>query len=272
MNNRAAIDQYKQQVVAVYDARTNYDNDFTYRRAIPLVELAQLQRGQHILDVATGTGIVAIAAAKIVGSEGKVVGVDICPGMLNQARQKIAAEGLQNIELIEADAEYLNFTDEIFDAILCTSAIVLLSDIPGALRNWHRLLKKGGLVGFSSYSEKSFIAPIVIKVCAKVFGISLLNLNEPLGTPEKCYGMVRQAGFQDIEIKINQFGSYLNLNDAKNMWNGSWWLHPQGNPLLQLQPEQIERLKAEYITEVEALATEQGFWHDVTTFFVLARK
>ncbi len=135
MTNQTNLNEYKQEIRAFYDARTNYDNDFTYRRAIPLVELAQLQPGQHILDVATGTGIVAIAAAEKVGSEGKVIGVDFTPGMLEQARRKIAAAGLQNIELIEADAEAINFNDESFDAIFCATAIVLLSDIPAALGN-----------------------------------------------------------------------------------------------------------------------------------------
>ena len=117
------LTEYKQQVTDFFDSRTNYDNDFTYRRAIPLVELAQLQKGQTVLDVATGTGIVAIAAANIVGTEGKVVGVDISPGMLSQARRKIEAAGIQNIELIETDADYLNFGDQSFDAILCSSSI-----------------------------------------------------------------------------------------------------------------------------------------------------
>ncbi len=92
--------------------RTNYDNDLTVCRAIPLVELAQLQKGQTVLDVATGTGIVAIAAANIVGTKGKVVGVDISSGMLSQARRKIEAAGIQNIKLIETDADYLNFGDQ----------------------------------------------------------------------------------------------------------------------------------------------------------------
>jgi protein-L-isoaspartate(D-aspartate) O-methyltransferase len=72
MTKQTNLNEYKQEIIAFYETRTNYDNDFTYRRAIPLVELAQLQRGQHVLDVATGTGIVAIAAAEIVGSEGKL--------------------------------------------------------------------------------------------------------------------------------------------------------------------------------------------------------
>ena len=109
------LTEYKQQVTDFFDGRTNYDNDFTYRRAIPLVELSQLQKGQTVLDVATGTGIVAIAAAHILGTEGKVVGVDISPGMLSQARRKIEAAGLQNIEVIEADADYRNFGDQSFD-------------------------------------------------------------------------------------------------------------------------------------------------------------
>ncbi len=107
------------------------------------------------MDVATGTGIVAIAAAHILGTEGKVVGVDISPGMLSQARRKIEAAGLQNIELIEADADYLNFDDQSFDAILCSSSIPWLNDIPATLGKWYRWLKKGGLVSFSCYEKRS---------------------------------------------------------------------------------------------------------------------
>ncbi len=273
MSQQTTLTEYKQQLTAFFDSRTNYDNDFTYRRAIPLVELAQLQRGQSVLDVATGTGIVALAAAQIVGSESKVVGVDISPGMLSQARQKIEAAGLQNIELIEADADSLNFSDESFDAILCSSSIVWLSNIPAALRNWQRWLKKGGLVGFSCYSETSFMTPIVVRVCAQVYGISLPNWNEPLGTPEKCHNLLREAGFQNIEVKTEQFGEYISLDDAKKWWQGDGvWINPRGNPLSQRSQEQLQRLKAAYDAEVETLATDRGVWHDITTFFVIGRK
>lgn len=139
MSQQADLNQYKQQVIADFNTRTNYDNEFRYRFADPLVKLAQLQKGQHVLDIATGTGIVAIAATQIVGNQGKVIGVDISSGMLAQAQRKIDAAGLQNIELIEADADYLNFPDDSFDAILCSSAIVYLTDIPASLRQWSTL-------------------------------------------------------------------------------------------------------------------------------------
>ncbi|MBE9127683.1 MULTISPECIES: class I SAM-dependent methyltransferase [unclassified Coleofasciculus] len=270
MTQPTSLNEYKQEIRAVYDARTNYDNDFTYRRAIPLVELAQLQPGQQVLDIATGTAIVAIAAAEKVGSKGKVIGVDFSTSMLKQARRKIAATGLQNIELIEADAETITFEDEQFDAIFCATAIVLLSDIPAALRNWHRWLKSGGIVAFSCWSTTSFFTPVIMKVCAK-YGFELPNLHELLGSPEKCYTFLQEIGFKNIDIKTEQFGSYLSLDDAKNYWKGTW-LCSNGHPLLHLPNEQIEQLKAEFKAEVEKLATYQGIWHDITTFFVIGRK
>lgn len=270
MLNQANIDNYKQRVIADFNSRSNYDNDLRYRLANPLVELAQLQSGQKILDVATGTGIVAIAAAKIVGNEGKVIGVDISRGMLSQAQQKIAAASLQNIELIEADADYLNFSDNSFDVIFCSSAIPWFSDIPGVLRLWYRFLKKGGLVAFSCFAETAYTTSVVYRTVAQRNGISMSNVNEILGTPEKCRQLLQKAGFVDIEIKQEQFGDYISLSDVESWWDINL-NNAMGNPLLQV-PEKLQQCKAEYIAELEALVTDKGIWNDITTFLVLAHK
>jgi protein-L-isoaspartate(D-aspartate) O-methyltransferase len=270
MAGQTNLNEYKQEIRTFYQARTNYDNDFTHHRAIPLVELAHLQPGQHILDIATGTGIIAIAAAEIVGCEGQVIGVDFTPGMLIQARRKITASGLQNIKLIEADAETIQFENERFDVILCATAIALLSDIPADLRNWYRWLKTGGIFAFSCWSETSFFTPIITKVCAK-YGFDLPNLHASLGTPKKCYTLLQKIGFQDIELKTEEFGSYLSLEDAKNFWKGTW-MCANGHPLLHLSDEQIQPLLAEFRAEVEKIATNEGVWQEKTIFFVIGKK
>ncbi|MCC5624319.1 class I SAM-dependent methyltransferase [Nostoc sp. CHAB 5715] len=269
MQNSQYEQQYKKKVIDFFDSRTSYDNDYTIHRALPLLDLVQLQKGQKVLDMATGTGIIAIAVAKIIGSEGKVTGVDFSSGMLNQAQQKIEELGLQNIELIEADAEYIDFNDESFDAILCSTAIVYFKDILAALRKWYRFLKPGGVIGFSCCSEQSCEAPIIIEICGK-HNIFLKNINEPTGTPEKCHYLLAEAGFKDIEVKTQQLGFYRNLEQAKE-WNGGWF-HPRENPLLQVSSEQMAQLKAEYSQKIEAEATEQGAWYENLTFFVTARK
>ncbi len=271
MVNQTNTDNYKQRVIADFNSRTNYDNDLRYRLANPLVQLAQLQSEQKILDVATGTGIVAIASAQIVGAQGKVIGVDISSGMLSQAQRKVAAACLQNIELMEADADYLDFSANTFDVIFCSSAIPWFSDIPGVLRSWYRFLKKGGLVAFSSFSETAYTTSVIYRAVAQRHGISMPNINEILGTPEKCRQLLQQASFGDIEIKQEQFGDYISLSDVESWWNINL-NNGLGNTLLQLAPEKVEQCKAEYITELETLTTEQGIWNDITTFFVLARK
>jgi ubiquinone/menaquinone biosynthesis C-methylase UbiE len=108
------IDKYKQLLKEFYGSITTYDHEEGTRHPLEaklLLEFVPLGQGQKILDVATGTGLIAIPAAEKVGLEGHVIGVDMTPEMLHQAKLKIAAAKLQNIELIETDAEYINFSD-----------------------------------------------------------------------------------------------------------------------------------------------------------------
>lgn len=260
---------YKQEVINFFNSRTSYDNDYTIRRALPLLEQVELQKRHVVLDVATGTGIIAIAAAQVVGDEGKVIGIDFSSGMLAQAQDKIRDLDLKNIQLIEADAEYIEFSEETFDVILCSTAIVYFCDIPYALRKWYSWLKKGGCIDFSCCSEESCEAPLISSVCAK-YGISVSNINESTGTPEKCRQLVHEAGFANIQINSQQFGFYKTLEQAQQ-WNGQVF-HPKENPLLQVPLEELEKLKNEYKREIQNKATEQGVWYENLTHFITARK
>lgn len=272
MVSQASPANYKQQLAASFDIGVNYDDEYTVSRGTQLVELAQLKDGHSVLDLATGTGIVAVLAARTVGAMGNVIGVDISPGMLDQAREKIKAEGLVNLELIEADIEKLDFEAESFDAILCSSALMWLTDIPATLRNCRTWLKTGGLLAFSCYSESSFMIPLLVRACAKL-GIALPNCNEPLGTPERCHELVREAGFETIDIRTEQFGSYLRRDDVAWQWNDdSPWIDPRGNPLAEVSSERLREIRTAYDSEIDALATAQGFWHEITMFLVMARK
>lgn len=271
MASNANPTDYKNRLAASFDRRVNYDDDYTVNRATQLVELAQLKPGQSVLDIATGTGIVAILAARAVGARGNVIGVDISPGMLEQARKKIRAKRLRNIELMEADVEKLDFAAENFDAILCSSALMWLTDIPAALRKCRRWLKPGGLLAFSCYSESSFMIPLLARVCAR-FGVALPNCNEPLGTPARCRKLVRAAGFEKVELQTSEFGSYLRRSAGDWKWDGnSNWIDPRGNPLAELSSEKLAKIRAAYELELDALATPQGYWHEITMFLVIAR-
>lgn len=270
MSNFKSLEAYKQRVVDFYNSRKDYDNDLTRERALRHLELTHLKPGQLVLDVATGTGNIAIAAAQIVGNEGSVIGIDIATDLLAIAQQKIQAAGLTNIQLITIDAEDYQAESDQFDAIFCSYAIVLFSDISAILEKWYQWLKSGGFIAFTSFAENAFLTPVKVEVCHR-YGVTLPNLHFPLGTPERCEQLLSKIGFHTIKVYSEQRGTYLSLEQAKKRWDGRFWLHPD-DPLPTLAAETVQQIKAAYDSELEALATEQGIWDEGMTFYVTAEK
>ena len=232
-----------------------------------MLEYVPIESGQAILDLATGTGLLAIPAAQKVAPDGSVIGVDISSGMLAQARKKIKAEGINNLELIEADVESVEFAAEQFDIIFCCLALVYISDLPKILDKCYHWLKIGGYFAFTTPDKTSNLAEIRIKVCRDLFGIDLPHIIRPLWTPEKCRTMLIQSGFRDVEIE-----SYL-YNKSKIDENyGSARIeqefYPRGNPLSNLSEVEKDLLQAEYKKAVEQLIADHGIWQETINLYV----
>jgi ubiquinone/menaquinone biosynthesis C-methylase UbiE len=118
---------------------------FTYF-AKKLVEFAALEPGSHVLDIATGTGAVLLAAAERLGGSGRVVGIDVTEAMLDRAAADARRRSLRAVELRTMDAHGLEFAGETFDYVLCSFAFLSLSDKRGALEGFRRVLAPGGHV------------------------------------------------------------------------------------------------------------------------------
>lgn len=104
-----------------------------------VAEIAAIQSGQRVLDVACGTGVLACAAANRAGPDGSIVGLDPNDEMLRVARRK----GTE-IEWRSGVAESLPFPDQSFDAVVSQFGFMFFEDRPGALREMMRVLKPGG--------------------------------------------------------------------------------------------------------------------------------
>lgn len=113
-----------------------------------LVRRAGVAPGQDVLDVACGTACAARAAARTVGHEGSVAGVDVNPDMLATAR-RVTSGTTPAVSLHEADATALPFADDQFDVVLCQEALQFLPDRTAALREMRRVARPGGRVAAS---------------------------------------------------------------------------------------------------------------------------
>ncbi len=112
-----------------------------------LIDRAALQGGEHVLDLACGTGVVTREIAKSGLSTGSLAAVDHNGDMLSVARELAARLG-QTAEWVEADAGDLPFESDRFDVAFCQQALQFFPDRPAALRELRRVMKSGGKVIF----------------------------------------------------------------------------------------------------------------------------
>jgi ubiquinone/menaquinone biosynthesis C-methylase UbiE len=129
-----------------------------------LCDAVDLQAGWRVLDVATGSGNAAIAAARC-GAE--VIGIDYVPALLERGRRRAEAEGVQ-IELVEGDAEAIPFVDRSFDAVLSVFGSMFAPDQERAASELARVCRPGGRIGLATWVPDGFIGQMLKVVTAHV--------------------------------------------------------------------------------------------------------
>ena len=120
---------------------------------------AGLFTGMKVLDIGSGAGDVAFAAAELVGSEGEVLGVDMNPEILETARARAEAAGLANVQFVAGDAQTLDLPND-FDALIGRLVLMYLPDPVDTLKQLATHLRPGGIVAFQEveFSTYSSIA------------------------------------------------------------------------------------------------------------------
>lgn len=146
-----------------------------------LLAAAAPQPGERVLDVACGTGVVAVAAARVVGPSGEVLGIDLSQRMVEAAQRHADGLGLPNAKFERMDAERLDLPDARFDLVLCALGLMYLPDPGAALREMHRVLRPGGRVVLAVWGERARCgwaplfgivdAEVASEVCPLFFGL-----------------------------------------------------------------------------------------------------
>lgn len=167
-----------------------------------LLKAARIAPGHHVLDVATGTGAAARAAADMVGRSGSVIGVDISPAMLEVAKRNLKD---QPIALAMFDAHALPYEDGRFDAVICQLGLMFFSDPRGALSEFRRVLRVNGwaAVSVTTTPERSLFLRIGAAIARHV-PEKADKLNRFFAIPDaaRLHALLDGAGFQDIRIQV----------------------------------------------------------------------
>jgi SAM-dependent methyltransferase len=165
-----------------------------------MADIVDLKPGQHVLDVATGTGVLAIEAARRVGDKGAVTGADPNPAMLEVARRKS-----RDVKWVEAKGESLPFPDNAFDAVVSQFGLMFFDDKVGGLREMMRVLKSGGKMAVAVWDsiEHSPGYAALNESIEQLFGEEVASAYRApftLGDPQKLTGLCDEAGIASAEI------------------------------------------------------------------------
>jgi len=251
---------------------TEYDGlRFVHRCATRLVELAPLESGMRVLDLATGTALVASLVAPKVRASGRVVGVDFSKKMLIQARARLNSLHLGWVELLEADAAQLPFADSSFECVLCASSLMFMPDMSAVLLEARRVLVPGGRLGFTGFGA-GFLEPLhtLWKERLAVHGVPLPPLPmSRLADPVVCRNLLLKAGFEKVELHSEQLGYWL--GQAEDRWQ-EIRVGLEGLPLSKMVPQGREQIELEHLNELRPLEGEKGLWVDLPVNFAFGTR
>lgn len=176
-----------------------------------LVEAAQLEAGERVLDVACGTGAVTRVAAQRVGPPGRVTGVDLNAEMLGVARSLPPAEGAP-IEWIEGSALELPLPDAGFDAVLCQQGLQFFPDKARALREMRRVVRHGGRLALSVWGGVGLYNAAVGEALGRFVGedtAARFCASRKVPGKEELERLAVAAGWSEVSVRVSRLHIHL---------------------------------------------------------------
>jgi ubiquinone/menaquinone biosynthesis C-methylase UbiE len=245
------------------------------RVAVRLVDMATPQKGEHVLDVGTGTGLVAHLVAPSV-SPGSVIGIDLSEQMMAIARSKQS----KNVQFLGMAAERLVFKPETFDLVTMGQALAYLSDPTDALAEAHRVLRNGGRLAvscqrrsLSTRAQDLFfqgLAPL-----ARRHYLSLPRYSSErahFGEPEVLPQLLEGAGFE--VIRLTELVTGGRTQDAREWIDLMAGAGPLPYTLIRaLGPRYRTELEAEVESAMESLGDpDDAYRYHHSYLIAVARK
>jgi ubiquinone/menaquinone biosynthesis C-methylase UbiE len=223
-----------------------------------LLELAALQPGEHILDIACGTGLVTFPAADAVGSSGSVTGVDISAAMVAHVTAEAARRRLPNIAAARTEAEALDFPDARFDAVLCALGLMYVPDPRRALAEMRRVLRPGGRAVVAVWGARNRCgwaeifsiveARVASEVCPMFF---------QLGTGETLAVTMRAAGFGDVDA--DRLTTRLEYASGDDACGAAFAGGPVALAYSRFDARTRQDAHAEYLSSIECYRAGAGY-------------
>ncbi len=163
------------------------------------IETLDLGAGDIILDIGCGAGQTLLQLAERVGAEGRVIGVDVAPLLLEIASRR--TEPLSQVRLIQADAQSLDLSSESTDAVFSRFGVMSFDDPVAAFANFRRILRPSGTLAFTCWRSLEDNELDHLPLSAAGLQSSVDESPFSFADPEYIRGILEAAGFEEIVIQ-----------------------------------------------------------------------
>ncbi len=242
-----------------------------------MLDLAHVQSGHRVLDIAAGDGDQSIMAAKRVGAGGYVLATDISSNLLAYAKKAAEEAELNNFETRLMDGENLELEDSTFDSAICRQGLMLMPNAQQAVNEIYRVLRSGGWLStivFSTPDKNPWIS-IPAMIAMKYAQLPPPKPGMPglfsLSSPGVLEGILKTSGFQDIQTHY-QAGT-IQLSSAAEcvefLQDIAGALH---TILANVSADEQKKAWAEMEQALKKFENSQGFLSPVETIVVAGKK
>lgn len=223
-----------------------------------LLALASPTVGEQVLDIACGTGLVSLEAARAVGPNGHVLGIDLSERMVDAAERRARDLRLSNCNFSRMDAETLALPDASFDLVLCALGLMYMPDPERALREMSRVLRPGGRVSLAVWGERancgwSAVFPIVD---AEVAG-EVCPLFFRLGQQDALARLCADARF--VDVRHRRITTTLTFADDNDACDSAFVGGPVALAWSRFNGEARARVRARYLDAIRSWRYGRGY-------------
>jgi len=217
-----------------------------------------LAPGERVLDVACGTGLVALDAADAVGPDGLVVGIDLSGRMVDAARRRAQERKVSNASFARMDAERLDLPDASFDVALCALGLMYMPDPEEAVREMRRVLRPGGRLGLTVWGERSACGwSEVFPIVGAEVASEVCPLFFRLGQENALARLCANAQFESIEL--HRIAATLTYADADQACSAAFVGGPVALAWSRFDPDVRARVRNRYVEAIAAWRHDRGY-------------
>lgn len=245
-----------------WDRAAMYYENFWQQQLKPaqdkLLEMANLQPGEKLIDIACGTGLVSFPAAEKLGPGGFVLATDISDGMVKMCTETAKEKKITNIQFKRMDAEELDVPDGEYDVALCALGLMYVPDPVRALKEMFRVIKPGGRAVAAVWGQRDHCGwAEIFEIVDKRVATEVCPMFFHLGNRDVLKRSFEAAGF--LNVNFEKLNTVLNYNSDEDAYGAAFAGGPVALAYHKFSDQVKNEAHIEYLDSIRSFRQGKGY-------------